>query len=474
MELNNKSEEFTVNIGKQNLFSYLISSYGNINELLKSSRYILNLLNIGKIKNEKIKKTIKTSKSIIPLAIFLFDLKNKIRNYYKKDKDITEDKRDKIKALMKVSNVSRFGDTEFRLGKEINEWLLSYPKLEDIKVLGYYNFKDLKKVELIKLFDENEIIIIFLYNGTKYAYKINTIKISNKLIPLHSELYMEDYDENAAIKIKGKLIEEYIKTLDIKQNVLYYEGVIRTRYRSTEEDYKIQQINIKQFVKEVGDVLNANKKRGYIFIGKPGTGKTAILLHLEKILINYPIIYISPTSIKDYWSVEGLFAFLGFIKNCIVIFEDLDSFNFDEKSKELGLFLNYIDNMKNKMNVVYIATVNNSKKVHYSLINRRGRFDEIIDVSPPKTLKEIYEIMTTHYRLIKKDNFIKQSEIGWRNLKRIKKENFVQADVCEIVNKLCLNKENFNKKTIQKGIDAILNSKKAIRKYYSQDIKENY
>lgn len=473
LEWENKSpEEFNVVVGKKNFFNYLISSYGGINSILKSSSFLFNLLNFDKRKNTKTTKILKLSKKIIPLMLLSIDLKNKIIDYCKKDKDVRDDKREKIRLLMKVNSVNKFND--FHLGNEINKWILDYPKLKDIKIIGYYNFKDLKKINSSNaFFDEGEIVIILLYNSMKYAYKINTAKILNTIIPMSSELYAEEYDEKEVLNFNGKIISEYVNNLDIKNNVLYYENVLKTRPKSTEVKYKIQQIDVKKFAQEIKTVLDMNKKRGYILIGKPGTGKTAILMQLEKILKQYPFIYINPIIMKNYLGIEGLFNFLKYVKNSIVIFEDLDSFGFEEKSKELGIFLNYIDNMKNKANVVYIATVNNSKKIHFSLINRRGRFDEIKEISPPKSINEVNEIMKSHYRLNIEKN--KNLNVGWNNLRKMKKNNFTQADICEVVNKIKLNKkETFNKKTIKEAICSVQNSKKAIKKYYSENLRENY
>ena len=137
----------------------------------------------------------------------------------------------------------------------------------------------------------------------------------------------------------------------------------------------------------------------------------------------------------------------------------------------------YIDNSKDPIEVVFIATINDSCKLNYSIV-RPGRFDEIIDVQEPKFNGEIYNVMKTHYNKQKLKNkhyadkeFIKQSKISWMTFWRLKKYKFTQAEYCEIAQKIMLQKWNFNNKTFINSRDKLLDSRKSIKKYKRENNK---
>jgi SpoVK/Ycf46/Vps4 family AAA+-type ATPase len=185
-------------------------------------------------------------------------------------------------------------------------------------------------------------------------------------------------------------------------------------------------------------------RRGYILVGNPGTGKTSILLRLENELRQYPIVYVSPNNISEERKINMIFSFLKVITPCIVCLEDFDSYGFDSKNGALGVFLNQIDNSKDKLNIIYVATINDSKKLNYSLV-RPGRFDVVIEVREPKDNEEIYSIMKTHYTRQMSINeadtaipFVDRKSISWFTFWRLKKHTLTQADYCEIIQKLIL------------------------------------
>jgi len=130
------------------------------------------------------------------------------------------------------------------------------------------------------------------------------------------------------------------------------------------------------------------------------------------------------------------------------------------------VLLNYIDNTKDNSNVVYIATINNTRGLNYSLV-RPGRFDQVIDIKEPRKNSDIYEVMKTHYNRQKPDDddFISQHSISWLTYWRMKKYKLTQADYCEIVQKIILYDSGFSNKTIIASRTELLQSKKSLLKY---------
>ena len=115
-------------------------------------------------------------------------------------------------------------------------------------------------------------------------------------------------------------------------------------------------------------------KRGAIFIGPPGNGKT----HTLKALINQlgkPCLYVR--SFKAEYGTEQenmaeVFKRARMKPPCIVVLEDLDSM-IDNKNR--AFFLNELDGFQSNTGVVVLATTNHPKKLDSSILERPSRFD---------------------------------------------------------------------------------------------------
>ena len=114
-------------------------------------------------------------------------------------------------------------------------------------------------------------------------------------------------------------------------------------------------------------------KRGAIFIGPPGNGKT----HTLKALINQldkPCLYVR--SFKSEYSTEQENMSEVFnrarMAPCIVVLEDLDSM-IDKKNR--AFLLNELDGFQANTGVVVLATTNHPEKLDSSILDRPSRFD---------------------------------------------------------------------------------------------------
>jgi len=116
------------------------------------------------------------------------------------------------------------------------------------------------------------------------------------------------------------------------------------------------------------------RKRGVIFIGPPGNGKT----HTVKALVNQlakPCLYVK--SFKSEYATDQENMRLVFVRArmttpCIIVLEDLDSM-IDDKSR--AFFLNELDGFETNTGVVVLATTNHPERLDPAILNRPSRFD---------------------------------------------------------------------------------------------------
>jgi DNA replication protein DnaC len=115
-------------------------------------------------------------------------------------------------------------------------------------------------------------------------------------------------------------------------------------------------------------------KRGVLFIGPPGNGKT----HTLKALINqlaHPCLYVK--GFKSEYATEQenmrvVFERARMTTPCLLVFEDLDSM-IDDKNR--SFFLNELDGFETNTGVVVLATTNYPEKLDPAILDRPSRFD---------------------------------------------------------------------------------------------------
>jgi DNA replication protein DnaC len=115
-------------------------------------------------------------------------------------------------------------------------------------------------------------------------------------------------------------------------------------------------------------------RRGAIFIGPPGNGKT----HTLKALINQlgkPCLYIRSFKSEDETEEENMsevFKRARMAAPCVLVLEDLDSM-IDNHNR--AFFLNELDGFHSNTGVVVLATTNHPEKLDTSILDRPSRFD---------------------------------------------------------------------------------------------------
>ncbi|HVG34998.1 MAG TPA: ATP-binding protein [Pyrinomonadaceae bacterium] len=134
--------------------------------------------------------------------------------------------------------------------------------------------------------------------------------------------------------------------------------------------------DITQFfgAREVYEKYGIPWKRGILFIGPPGNGKT----HTVKALINAsskPCLYVKSFKSQydtDQDNMRDVFIQARQSIPCIVVLEDLDSM-IDANNR--SFFLNELDGFASNTGVVVIATTNHPERLDTAILDRPSRFD---------------------------------------------------------------------------------------------------
>jgi hypothetical protein len=115
-------------------------------------------------------------------------------------------------------------------------------------------------------------------------------------------------------------------------------------------------------------------KRGVLFIGPPGNGKT----HTVKALINQlqqPCLYVKSFKAHygtDHDRMRKVFARARQTTPCLLVLEDLDSL---VGKNNRSFFLNELDGFAENTGIVVLATTNYPEKLDAAILDRPSRFD---------------------------------------------------------------------------------------------------
>nr|XP_019049576.1 hypothetical protein I302_03365 [Kwoniella bestiolae CBS 10118]OCF28506.1 hypothetical protein I302_03365 [Kwoniella bestiolae CBS 10118] len=107
-------------------------------------------------------------------------------------------------------------------------------------------------------------------------------------------------------------------------------------------------------------------KRGLIFLGPPGNGKTISLKALMK-EVNVPSLYV-----KSFHCIRDIFARARAEAPCVLVLEDLDSLITDDNR---SFFLNEVDGLEDNDGLLLIGTTNHFDRLDPALSSRPSRFD---------------------------------------------------------------------------------------------------
>jgi len=191
---------------------------------------------------------------------------------------------------------------------------------------------------------------------------------------------IRDYNQykNNVFDQDGKFISLPKVTFDD----IFLDDLIRNKIQTNIVDYMDKE---KVFLKQRNAIPS---KRGIIFSGEPGTGKT----FLSRVLANtLNATFMVITNLESLQELKTIFKFVQQFNRVVLLFEDIDIYmkHRDMGSELLPTMLNSLDGVEAITNhLVVICTTNNVTSFDNALKNRPGRFDLIIPFeAPSKKLK---------------------------------------------------------------------------------------
>jgi AAA+ superfamily predicted ATPase len=180
---------------------------------------------------------------------------------------------------------------------------------------------------------------------------------------------------------KNKKIDANCGFLNIDEKITWDDVILPDRFIDV---IKSNVLNIFS----MRDLLQKNKismKRGIIFSGKPGGGKTMLCKILTK-EVNATVIYVLPSHIKQLCDIARICNMARELAPSLVIIEDIDFLTQDRESGNnwsVVELMNQMDGIEDFKDIITLATTNMVDDVEKAIKNRPGRFDRVIDIPLP-------------------------------------------------------------------------------------------
>jgi len=485
---------YRVDRNLKGFIQYLFACYGNspefIIQIAESAAKFARRMSIG---NKRFKAALDIVQYGIPAAALTSHFFSKVIEFDKVTKEkpnVYSDRELKIRRLLGIKDGEHGIDIvggPFEVGKDICIWISGRPNTKRFVVEGFFKYDDLKVSQALWDVEKGDVFIVINFEDRKFVWQLSYFQYEDKLTINDSTIYFPGKAHNGDDKIKRKsdgdadeglegvlgrlksaVFQDFLEHFDVSSNVICLSRGLMSRKRVVFKE-RVNQYDIDRFGAEIRKVLKRGRKRGYAFVGVPGTGKSTIIRKLENTLRDYPMVYVGAENLTYPHEIMETFRTISYMQPCIVVMEDLDSYNFEKKNERLGAFLDSIDDVNRSLNAVFIATINDTKLVHYALINRPGRLDEVILVKPPKSAQEAYEVMEARFEKIAdsdpavKKQFPELAEIDPEVFKAIIDRKLTQADVCEIVEKAVLLKDEVTDASLHEAVKALQDSKEAIK-----------
>jgi len=474
---------------KPSFFKYLIESKGGSEFLLDTLDSVTSFAGHLWRGNKTYQKITRSVKYTLPAYFLTKELIDTYKEYKKSIEetraDAFSDKMSRIMYYLGVNDMQYAKGTSvcqesFHLGEDVTNWIFSRPKTEGFKIKGFYENESHKKITDMFSLERGGVCILIEYKESTFVWDFNFSRFEEEIVVHESTLHFLNRDESKYLEVRSAIFKEFMKHFDIENNVLNMKlsGLSSRPRLSNIED--INQFDISSLAEEIIKVLERGLKRGYVLVGIPGVGKSTIIRKLEEVakLRKFPFVYIDKSCLNFEGSIKDTFNNLRNIQPFIAIMEDADSADFRKKDGRLGAFLNEVDGVNQNLNGVIIMTINDTSLMHYTVINRPGRFDEVIMVLPPQNSKEVYEVLSTQYNkrastgeYLEGKPFLKYEEISKDLLDLICKNGYTQADICEVLEKALLIDDELSDKSLKKSFENLRKSKKAIKDCNFRDLE---
>lgn len=493
-------------INNSDIISFIREEYGNdVTRLLSSINGVLSLGNLM-TKNPKHKNAIKTAQVGIGAALFGYEIYSKIKNHadkkHEEHLDINQVYSSAISKELVINEDSNCWHDIHRntinMDEITSKWILGIPNSENFKINKICNLVGGYRLVTIggsdngpqsTLSELNNISVILfcnlIANNYNFAIRIDYAMFGSTMF-IKGVVLMGNEIWDFADEITTAILKDYVKSLDPTHTIIKFDNYNLKPSPRRECPIRVNQFDVEYFVKEMREVLQSGRRRAVVLAGRQGVGKSSIIRYIEANVREHMIFHLNAADFSSPALLKSRFDVMKAYQPVILVIEDIDSCNMERKNEIAGTFLECIDEVNKNLNIFIIVTVNDTSKIHPTIIDRPGRFDRIYEVKSPQSPEEVEEDVMNKINVIKNNYFADgefesiQSQMTYEVMQEFYKKcvdmQFTQAEITEaIVEQSMIDFKiidsdhtiNTFKNMVMGAIDKHIETKQILRKYYN-------
>ncbi|OGR41951.1 MAG: hypothetical protein A2X35_11640 [Elusimicrobia bacterium GWA2_61_42] len=274
------------------------------------------------------------------------------------------------------------GNLVWLMYRALTEWFAS----SDVKILKHPQGRSCQSRYLSTTgkFTNSSGVYFLEANGVRAALTIYLRNIGYQ--ELHLSFYVRTSDapsihsvltdiENTPSRLKNLILDGEGVPLASFPPVSWTDVVLPEEMRRLVNSNSIDLLGKSDLYRRMGVPL----KRGLLFWGSPGCGKT---LCAKMLMSQFPrSIYVTCGDLDSCpgWGIPEIYGLARRLAPCLVVLEDLDVLGGVERRSQsgrpLGQLLGELDGLESNQGVVTVATTNDVAVLDEALNNRPGRFD---------------------------------------------------------------------------------------------------
>jgi len=327
------------------------------------------------------------------------------------------------------------------------KWMVSIPNMKTLKIMKVFTGNYTAWVPYNGKLETGTNEVLFIIKDVEQellaAVRV-IITLFGSMVSV-SEVYCHthEYTKTSGTTWQDKLTTEYIDSLDLSNSIIKFESNTTVTVPRRACPVKVNQFDVDRLVKEISAVLGAKRRRAIVLAGRPGVGKSSVIRSIEDRMRGTMIVHMSPEDFQSTHSIRRCFNVITSYQPLVLVVEDIDSCDVGHKNEIVGAFLDAIDEVNKQLNIFIIVTVNDTSRVHSTLINRPGRFDMVYEVKSPQSNQEVHEVFGSkianiHINYYPDGEFdTVMSEINLDNMKSVydmcRMNDLTQAEISEAV-----------------------------------------
>jgi hypothetical protein len=176
--------------------------------------------------------------------------------------------------------------------------------------------------------------------------------------------------------------ENFIKIVDPERNIVELMDT-KTRIMPRKPSFEhLPNVDTETIETSIRSAITNKRKRVIALVGDPGLGKTLAVHHIVNMFPKVPTFMVTASALGESPSAKAVRSIFNAVASfeSILVLDDFEGFGLSEKNAVVNEFLNQLDGSAG-FHGIAILVVNDPSLVHYTIMDRPGRVDEVYEIS---------------------------------------------------------------------------------------------